>query len=87
VLLGRQRPVHPRRADLEDIGGHSGGRAGVGLLESVELFGGRAGQARDGVQVERAVAVDDHGDARWARPAVDDDVFDLVAGARELAVE
>jgi hypothetical protein len=56
-------------------------------VRSVEQFGRRPGERGDRSEVEPVVSVGYHRDARRTCIGVDDDVFDFVSCARELAVE
>jgi hypothetical protein len=79
MLRGGQRSLHPRGTDLQHVLAVE--------VEAVEQVRRRARQRRSGVEVQRGVAVGDHGDPGQRRTVVDDDVFDLISGAGELSVE
>ena len=83
MLLAGQRPVDARRANLQ----HVTGGAGSSVIQVIEQCRRSPGQRRDGVQVQRIVAVGDHGDAGRTGLTVNDHVLDLIAGTRELVIE
>ena len=56
-------------------------------IHTVQQFGCGPRQRCDRIKIEGLVAVGYHGDAGRTRAGVDDDVFDFITRARELAVE